>query len=114
MEYISYCGLLCNECPIYIATKNNDNEMKAKLAVDYSNEHCAFEEADMNCGGCFSIKNKDSKMCGDCKIRQCADTKNHEKNCAYCTEYPCQIIEEYCPVGFESRVRLDNITHAKL
>jgi hypothetical protein len=31
MEYISYCGLLCNECPVYIATKNNDGEMKARL-----------------------------------------------------------------------------------
>ena len=42
--------------------------------------YCSFEQADMKCEGCFSIKNKDSKMCGDCKIRQCADTKNHDKN----------------------------------
>lgn len=113
MEYISYCGLLCNECPIYIATKNNDNEMKAKLALDYSNEHCAFVQTDMNCEGCFSIKNKDSKMCGGCKIRQCADTKNHGRNCGYCLDYPCKIIEEYYPIGCENRIRLDNIACEK-
>lgn len=33
MEYISYCGLLCNECPIYIATKNNDNEIEGKAST---------------------------------------------------------------------------------
>jgi len=113
MEYMSYCGLLCNECPVYIATKNNDNEMKAKLAVDYSNEHCIFEQADMNCEGCFSIKDKNNKMCGGCKIRQCAITKNPEKNCALCNDYPCSILVEYCPVGCESRLRLDNIAHCK-
>ena len=54
--------------------------MKAKLAVDYSNENCKFEQADMNCEGCFSIKNSDSKMCGACKIRNCAEEKNYQKS----------------------------------
>ena len=113
MEYISYCGLLCNECPVYIATKNNDNEMKTKLAVDYSNEYCAFEQADMNCEGCFSIKNKDNKMCGGCKIRNCAEVKNYQKNCGNCLDYPCSLIEEFCSVGCDSRARLDNISSRK-
>lgn len=37
--------------------------MKAKLAVDYSNDNCKFEQVDMNCEGCFSIKNKDAYKC---------------------------------------------------
>lgn len=113
MEYISYCGLLCNECPVYIATKNNDGEMKAKLALDYSNENCKFEQEDMNCEGCFSIKNKDNKMCGNCKIRNCAEVKNYQKNCGNCPDYPCDIIEEFCSSGCESRARLDNIASGK-
>ena len=113
MEYISYCGLLCNDCPVYIATKNNDGEMKAKLAVDYSNENCKFEQANMNCEGCFSIKNSDSKMCGACKIRNCAEVKNYQKNCGNCPDYPCDIIEEFCSADCESRARLDNIASGK-
>ena len=35
MEYLSYCGILCNECPLFIATKNNDDAMNEKLAVEY-------------------------------------------------------------------------------
>ena len=42
MEYVSYCGLLCNECPVYIATAQNDNLMKAKLAKEYSSESSQF------------------------------------------------------------------------
>lgn len=40
MEYISYCSLLCNEYLVYIATRNNDDEMKAKLALGYLNVMC--------------------------------------------------------------------------
>jgi hypothetical protein len=98
---------MCSECPVYIATKNKDNDAKEMLAAEYSTEDCTFEPDDMNCEGCFSIRNKESKMCGNCKIRQCADIKNPEKNCSSCTDYPCPIIEEFCPVGCDSRARLD-------
>lgn len=30
MNYLAYCGLLCDECPLYIATKNNDLQAKEK------------------------------------------------------------------------------------
>jgi hypothetical protein len=34
---------LCDKCPVYIAAKNRDNEMKAELAVNYKNEHYVFD-----------------------------------------------------------------------
>jgi hypothetical protein len=43
MEYISYCGLLCNECPVYIATAKNDEQMRAKLAKEYSTASSQFQ-----------------------------------------------------------------------
>lgn len=51
MDYIAYCGLLCSECPVYIATKTNDTAMKITLASEYSNEHCSFAPEDMECEG---------------------------------------------------------------
>lgn len=107
MEYIAYCGLLCHECPLYIATKNNDEETKARLAVEYSNEHRTFTKEDMNCEGCYSAKNKDSKMCGDCEIRNCAEAKNIPNNCGHCSEYPCKLIDKYSPD--DCKARLDQI-----
>lgn len=105
---MDYCGLLCNECPLYIATKNDNEETKAKLAIEYSNEHCTFTKEDMNCEVCYSVKNNDSKMCGDCKIRNCSEGKNNLKNCGYCSSYPCGLIDKYCPV--DCRARLDKIS----
>jgi len=108
MEYISYCGLLCNECPIYIATAQNDNLTKAKLAKEYSSESSQFSIQDINCYGCFSETNKLSKICGNCEIRNCAEVKG-VKNCGYCKEYPCSNIEAHVHSGSENRKRLDRI-----
>lgn len=108
MDYVSYCGLLCNECPVFIATAQNNEELKEQLAKDYSNENCQFSKEDMVCYGCFSEKTGDSKMCGNCAIRNCAE-KKRVKNCAYCEEYPCHSINTYVHEGSENRKRLDSI-----
>ena len=108
MEYISYCGLLCNECQVYIATARNDEQMKAKLAKEYSGERNQFSIKDINCYGCFWEGNKTSKMCGGCEIRNCAEEKE-VKNCAYCGDYPCRYITSHLPEGSDNRKRLDKI-----
>ena len=35
-KMIGYCGLDCEKCDAYIATKNNDNELRAKTAEEWS------------------------------------------------------------------------------
>lgn len=79
MEYIACCGLVCGECPVYIATMNHDEGAKARLATEYSNEHCVFEKDDMNCEGCFSVGDNNNKMCGSCAGRRCGAEKILEK-----------------------------------
>ena len=108
MEYISYCGILCNECPVYIATARNDEQMKAQLAKEYSSERVQFLIADINCYGCFWEGNNCSKMCGNCEIRNCAKTKE-VKNCGYCGDYPCLSITSHLPEDSKNRQRLDKI-----
>ena len=112
MSYISYCGLLCNECPLYIATKNNDLQAKERLAVECSTESITFTAEDMTCEGCFCEKNDRSIMCGDCENRKCAKNKAVE-NCGLCSEYPCEIVERRLPVDSENRVRLDEISRCR-
>jgi hypothetical protein len=108
MAYVSYCGLLCNECPVYVATAQDDTLAKAKLAKEYSSSTNQFTVQDMNCYGCFSESSRSSKMCGSCEIRNCAELKGVE-NCDYCTDYPCRYINAHVPAESENRKRLDRV-----
>lgn len=114
LKYIAYCGLKCNECPIFIATTANDDSLRIKLAREYSTKDCTFSKEDMNCFGCHSDKINHSKMCGQCKIRSCPNT-DKLSSCAECINFPCELIERYVPVGTENRETLDKINvHLKL
>lgn len=108
MSYLSYCGLLCDDCPLYMATKNNDQQAKEKLAREYSTADTLFIAEDMTCEGCFWEKNDSSKMCGDCEIRRCAQGKTVE-NCGHCSAYPCEIVERRLPGETDCRKRLDSM-----
>lgn len=108
MSYLSYCGMLCEECPIYIATKNNDMQAKEKLAKECSNKEIVFTAEDMTCEGCFWEKNDSTKMCGNCEIRNCARVKAVD-NCGLCISYPCDIVERCIAKGCPNRDRLDAI-----
>jgi hypothetical protein len=35
-EMIAFCGLVCSDCPTYIATQTNDDEKRAKVARQWS------------------------------------------------------------------------------
>ena len=51
-EMISYCGLVCNECPAYIATRDNDDHLRAKVAGKWSRQFGFDMKAeDVNCDG---------------------------------------------------------------
>lgn len=62
---LAYCGLNCNECPIYLASVNNNTDEQIRLANEYSNDTCKFIKEDMYCLGCHSDE-VSKKMCGDC------------------------------------------------
>lgn len=66
---LAYCGLNCNECPIYLASVEKDTAKQIVLAKEYSTDACKFSEEDMFCLGCHS-NTLSEKMCGDCEIRK--------------------------------------------
>lgn len=35
-KLISYCGLICQGCPIYLATQEEDKEKKEKMRAEIS------------------------------------------------------------------------------
>jgi len=58
MKKIAVCGLDCASCEAYIATKRNDNELRAKVAKKWSKnfKHPNLKPEDINCLGCLSSK----------------------------------------------------------
>lgn len=89
---VSYCGLICNHCPVFIATENNDLEQKIKLSEEYSNSSYKVSPEDINCTGCHADSKITFKFCNECEIRICGIKKDID-NCGYCEEYPCSKLD---------------------
>lgn len=85
-DLIAYCGLNCKECEAYIATINDDNELRKKVSKLWSELNGIEITPEMiNCTGC-RVDGVKTIFCDSiCQIRQCALAKNVE-TCADCEE----------------------------
>jgi len=89
-KIIAYCGLVCSDCPAYIATQENDWEMLeegAALARERLNQPEVTAEMGL-CDGCTG-EGYLSACTDDCQVRVCG-VEHGVLNCAYCPDYPCQ------------------------
>ena len=113
-EIISYCGLLCKSCPIYLATRETNVSRKQEIVFEIIHackEHYGIEYKyeDINdCDGCTSDTGRLFIGCKDCKIRKCAAQKGIE-NCAHCDEYACDNLLESFKSDPGAKERLDMI-----
>jgi hypothetical protein len=99
-EMIAYCGLNCITCRIYLATRETDlkkqREMRDGIAR-YIREHFDSEirvEDITDCDGCTIKEGRLFSGCQKCEVRKCARKKGL-KNCAYCSEYPCEKLSKF-------------------
>lgn len=83
---IAYCGLDCEKCEARLATINNDNDLRKKVAVEWSKlNNITITPEMINCEGC-RIDGKKTVFCDKlCQIRQCAMNKKYE-TCGDCNE----------------------------
>lgn len=94
-EMIAYCGLVCTECPTFIATQNNDDDARAKTAAFYKETYgFDLKPGEINCDGCLSIGGRLIGYCQACEIRQCCLDKGH-LNCAVCNDQPCEKLVKF-------------------
>jgi len=91
-KIVAFCGLVCNECPAFIAKRTNDDEVRKKAVDAWSSEDFPLKIGDINCDGCIDGKEL-FKHCTMCDVRKCGLEKG-VKNCAYCAEYSCKQLEE--------------------
>lgn len=110
-DIIAYCGIRCNECPVYKATIKNDVTEKERISESWSTEKYPLKPADVECYGCSNTDKKVISFCKGCDIRECGIYKNVE-NCGFCTEYPCDKLSKVFKKSPESKMILDEI-HGK-
>ncbi len=86
---IAICGLDCEKCDAYIATKNNDQSLREKTAKLWSElNHASILPEHINCEGCRMNGAKTVFCSSLCEIRKCAVTKKME-TCGSCPEKDC-------------------------
>jgi len=108
-KMIAYCGLVCTECPAYIATQKDDREALERVAAQWSQEfNASIAPEDCTCNGCLDFEGRLSSYCHECKIRACA-IERKVQNCAHCDDYACEKLEGFFGFAPEARVTLEEI-----
>ena len=106
-EYIAYCGLDCETCEAHIATVDDDNDLRIKVAKEWSELNKVEITPEMiNCAGC-RIDGVKTPFCDSlCPIRQCALSKDIE-TCGDCGEMStCEKLEMITENNDEALKRL--------
>ena len=112
VEMLAYCGLDCQTCPIFLATRQEDKGKQAKKRLkilQLCNERYGLNyvlEDISDCDGCRPDGGRLFSQCKDCTIRSCARERRLE-NCAYCTEYACGKLEAFFRSDPTAKLRLD-------
>jgi len=108
-QVVGYCGIRCDECKVFLASRDEDIQLREQLAVmwkrDFNQE---IPTTSFVCDGCSSEENKLFGYCRSCDIRKCAREKT-VVNCAHCTEYPCAPLGEFLKDASEPQDRLNQI-----
>ena len=113
-EMVAYCGLICQRCPIYWATreKNEDKRktMRAEIARIIKEQYgTPYKLEDiLDCDGCKIDSGRLFSGCKKCPIRKCARKKNLG-NCAYCNDYACENLKKFFLTDQSAKERLDGI-----
>ncbi|MBP5770205.1 MAG: DUF3795 domain-containing protein [Bacteroidaceae bacterium] len=88
---IGSCGLDCEKCDAFIATKNDDQLLRERTAKLWSElNHASILPEHINCEGCRMDGVKTLFCSSLCEIRKCAVAKSIE-TCGDCSE------SEVCP-----------------
>jgi len=115
MKYmLGYCGVECSKCHAYIATINNDDELRRQYAADQS-EFFGMEilPESINCCGCLE-DGVHLGYCSVCEIRRCCREKGLA-SCAECAEYVCVDLERVYTVMSEVFGKVQNgVAEAKI
>ncbi len=105
-KMIAYCGLICTDCPAFIATKANDEKKARETAELWASQFgVKVAVSDVWCDGCIA-GGKKCAHCAECEIRACG-TAHGVENCGRCPDFPCEKIEAFFAMVPQARTTLD-------
>ncbi|WP_022762831.1 MULTISPECIES: DUF3795 domain-containing protein [unclassified Butyrivibrio] len=85
-DFIAFCGLDCEQCEARIATVNDDNSLREKVAKEWTELNGVDITPEMiNCVGCRLTGVKTPFCQSLCEIRQCALGRKME-TCGSCSD----------------------------
>jgi len=96
-KMVAFCGIVCSDCPAFIATQKDDVEEKKKVALEWSKfspDKPSLKPENIECDGCLNISGRLFNHAKECEIRKCGLEKG-VKNCAYCDGYLCEKLEKF-------------------
>ena len=104
-QMMAYCGIMCDECPAYKATLNNNDELRKKTAGKWSKIYKAdIRPEQINCRGCRSADR--FYYCEICGIRACSIEKRLE-HCGKCDSFPCSKVNAVLDHAPAAKERLE-------
>jgi hypothetical protein len=109
-KMIAYCGLVCTDCPAYLATQANDRAALERVAAQWREEFNApsITVESIICDGCLTDQGRKCSHCFECDIRACAMALN-VANCALCADYACEKLQGFFGFVPDARTLLDGI-----
>jgi hypothetical protein len=109
-KIIAYCGLVCTDCPAYVATQADDRTALEQVVVQwreaYNAPHMTVEY--VICDGCLSDEGRRCGHCAECEIRACGVGRG-VVNCAHCPDYVCARLENFFGFVPDARTVLDGV-----
>lgn len=106
-ELIACCGLDCSACEARIATLNDDNALREKVAKKWSELNGVIITAEMiNCAGCRADGVKTPFCQSLCQIRICALNKGYS-TCGDCKNMDdCAVVGAVHSTNAKAKARL--------
>jgi hypothetical protein len=105
---IAFCGLVCSQCPAYLATQRNDESLARQTAKEWSATYgLNVTVEDVWCDGC-TVGGRKCAHCGECEIRACGTAKQ-VLNCGHCPDYPCDKLNAFFKMVPMAKQTLDGV-----
>ncbi|HUL54106.1 MAG TPA: DUF3795 domain-containing protein [Opitutaceae bacterium] len=104
---MSACGVICTECPAYLAGRAKDPAARARVAAAWHELYgLNFAPEAISCGGCFGSDEDLFFTSRQCAARRCCQGRALA-SCAACADRPCADLERAQSVwdGLEERAR---------